>query len=110
MSNPVELNIHGIQCDACDYSDMSVKVEDYPKWVNKPCPKCGENLLTEADYNNVKMMMEFAKLANSVIPPSEVEEEPVRISVKMNGTGDMDFEIKEEMDAKTNNALSLEEE
>jgi hypothetical protein len=95
MSNPVELNIYGIKCDACDFSDMSVKVEEYSEWVNKPCPKCGANLLTEADYNNVKMLMEVAKMTNSILPPNESNEERISMKVKMNGTGNMVFEIKE---------------
>jgi hypothetical protein len=95
MANPVELNISGIKCDACDFNDMSVKVEEYSEWVNKPCPKCGANLLTEADYNNVKMLMEIAKITNSALPSNELTEERVSMEVKMNGTGNMDFKIKE---------------
>lgn len=95
MKSPVELNIYGIKCDACDYYDMSVKVDEYPKWINKPCPKCGENLLTEADYNNVKMLMEITKIVNKVTPSNESNEKPITMSVNMNGTGNMDFEIKE---------------
>ncbi|MDP4087622.1 MAG: hypothetical protein Q8934_23955 [Bacillota bacterium] len=95
MTNPVDLNIYGIKCDSCDFNDMSVKVEEYSEWVNKPCPKCGANLLTEDDYNNVKMLMEIAKLANSILPSNESNKERVSMEVKMNGTGKMDFEIKE---------------
>lgn len=94
MKNPVELNIYGIKCDACDFKDMSVKVEEYAEWVNKLCPKCGANLLTEADYINVKMLMEMAKIANSVLPSRESDEEKITIDVKMDGTGKIDFDIK----------------
>ncbi|GLY11382.1 hypothetical protein [Pseudobacillus badius] len=95
MNDAIKLNIYGIKCDACDFGDSSVKVEDYPEWVNKPCPECGANLLTEADYNNVKMLMRSAKIANSVLPPNESNEESITMSVKMDGTGRMDFEAKE---------------
>lgn len=52
----------GIKCDNpnCNYRDDSVKPEDYPKWVNKACPICGSNLLTEADYKA------FMKTINTV--------------------------------------------
>ena len=44
---------YGIKCDntKCDYIDLSVKFEEYPKWIDKPCPKCGTNLLTQEQYN-----------------------------------------------------------
>jgi hypothetical protein len=47
------VNISGIKCDnpLCDYIDASVKFEEYADWVNKSCPKCGENLLTQEDYD-----------------------------------------------------------
>lgn len=47
--------IHGIKCDTpgCGWKDMSVKREEYPAYVNRPCPLCAGNLLTEADYNLV---------------------------------------------------------
>ncbi len=45
------LKISGIKCDNCSYKDDSVKFEDYLEWLNKPCPDCGENLLTQKDYD-----------------------------------------------------------
>lgn len=44
----------GIQCDnpKCDFRDNTVKLDELEKWLNKPCPKCGENLLTEEDFLN----------------------------------------------------------
>ena len=52
----VEVQIGGIKCDntKCDYEDMSIKYSDYEAWLNKPCPKCGDNLLTEKDYEFTK--------------------------------------------------------
>lgn len=98
MKKPVELNIYGIKCDSCDFKDMFVKVEEYPQWLNKPCPDCGENLLTDADYDNVKALMEIAKFANSILPPSkskDSKDERATISVEMDGTGNMNFKLKE---------------
>lgn len=64
----VQLNISGIQCDNenCDYREMDVKLEDYPQWLNKPCPKCGENLLTEDDYNETLDLMKKTELINAM--------------------------------------------
>jgi hypothetical protein len=53
MNNPNFLyRITGIKCDnpKCDFVDKSVTSDDYELWLNKPCPKCGENLLTEDDF------------------------------------------------------------
>ena len=57
---------NGIVCDneVCDYvipkSEMILPLESY---VNKPCPKCGENLLTEKDY---KLSINFKKIVNII--------------------------------------------
>lgn len=55
----------GIKCDnpKCTYKDESVCVDEYPQYLNKPCPICGENLLTEADY---KSFMTILKVINGV--------------------------------------------
>lgn len=65
----LEMNIRGIKCDniSCDFKDMSVKFEDYDKWLNKPCPLCGCNLLTKKDYNKCKKIMKIVKLLNNLI-------------------------------------------
>ena len=50
--NKTNIGISGIKCDrdSCGYRDDSVKFKDYKKWVNKPCPKCGMNLLTIKEF------------------------------------------------------------
>lgn len=104
MNQPLQLAIGGIQCDTkgCDYRDDSVKVEEYPEWLNKPCPKCSGNLLTQADFDNVQLLLETAKQFNSLsqdqlrlmgINISE-DDEIVKMDIGMNGTGEMDFKIK----------------
>ena len=66
--NYADLNIGGIQCDnsQCDFVDMSVRFEDYPNWVNKPCEKCGENLLTEEAYDSCLQMLQIVNMVNSL--------------------------------------------
>jgi ssDNA-binding Zn-finger/Zn-ribbon topoisomerase 1 len=46
-----------IECDNpnCDYNipnETKKFDEDISSYVNAPCPKCGENLLTERDYRD----------------------------------------------------------
>lgn len=47
----IESHVSGIKCDTrgCGWRDDEVRFEDYPQWVNRRCPRCGGNLLTEAD-------------------------------------------------------------
>lgn len=94
MHPPVELVIKGIQCDSCDFKDPEVKVEDYPNWLNKPCPTCGENLLTQADFDNVQILLKSVELANKDFKPSQNNEPKIGGQIKMNGTGSMDFDFR----------------
>ena len=59
----------GIVCDnpACDYEDNTVLVEDYKNWINKPCPKCGENLLTEQDLIDHNFFIQVNNLLNELL-------------------------------------------
>jgi hypothetical protein len=89
MEQAVQFNVMGIKCDTptCDYNDPSVKVEDYKDWVNKPCPKCGGNLLTEQDYATVQLMMQITAFANQHLPAPDPNEKKVRLAVELDGSG-----------------------
>ncbi len=71
----IEFTGGGIVCDnpTCDYEDNTVLVEDYKDWINKPCPKCGENLLTEQDLIDHNFLMETANLLNG-LSPEQIQE------------------------------------
>ena len=60
--------VSGIKCDNinCDYADPSVTYAEYPQWVNRPCPKCGENLLTQEDYDICKQMDNMTKIVENI--------------------------------------------
>lgn len=68
MEQNVEVKAWGLKCDnpKCDWIDNTVTVEAYPQWINKPCPKCGENVLTEEDYRNSEMLLAVAHIMNSM--------------------------------------------
>jgi len=97
LENAVKLNVQGIKCDNkdCDYREANIPVEEYIKWLNKPCPKCGANLLTQADYDNIMFLMSLEVSMNKVMPQVNGNEKKSVISVEMNGTGDMNLVIKE---------------
>lgn len=71
--NSMELKVGGIKCDNCDFRDETVKWDDYLAWVNKPCPKCGENLLTEEDYQMTQVLHNAVDFLNT-FSPEEMEE------------------------------------
>ena len=97
MKNAIEMTQQGIKCDnkECDYNIEIVKCEDYKNWVNKPCPKYGENLLTEADYKSSEALMNIVNLLNDVLPSSDSNEEEVMMNIEFDGTGKMEIDIKE---------------
>ena len=91
----IDLKISGIKCDACpDYYDTTVNVKEYKDWVNKPCPKCGSNLLTEADYKTTKNVIFYTTIFNIILSPIQIilsllikEKDKEEIYFDMNGTG-----------------------
>lgn len=58
-----------VQCDniTCDYKVPNPTKNpntDLKPYVNMPCPKCGENLLTEKDYNKHKKVIKVVAFIN----------------------------------------------
>lgn len=88
MENKIEIGTSGLVCDnkECDWMDKSIPFEVWHEWINRPCPKCGANLLTLEDYNTAVTVFETMKfigslsedelknLAKNVKPNPEVEE------------------------------------
>jgi predicted RNA-binding Zn-ribbon protein involved in translation (DUF1610 family) len=60
----VEILQTGVQCDACDWKDENDN--DYEKWLNQPCPKCGANIMTEEDLKSAKLLMDSLNFINSL--------------------------------------------
>lgn len=89
---PITLDIKGIKCDAplCDYKDMTVAF-DMEKYHNAPCPKCGANLFTDADYKAMKKMLHRIKVINFIFSPfmHKLDAKVHRFKMDMNGTGEV---------------------
>lgn len=75
--NKTSIDIKGIKCDreGCGYRDDSVKFKEYKKWVNKPCPKCGMNLLTRKEFLLCKFLVITIKIANKLFKDEDMGEE-----------------------------------
>jgi len=58
----------GLKCDNpdCDWQDMTIKHEDYPQYINFPCPQCDENVLTEEDYHIAVELFNAVAMFNSM--------------------------------------------
>ena len=84
----------GIKCDNpnCNFVDYRVPVEDYINWLNKPCPNCGSNLLTQEDYDNVQTIL---KVYEQVKDVEFDEKDLVRVVLSSDGSGDVKMEVEE---------------
>lgn len=60
----------GIVCDNpnCDFKDADASFETFGEYLNKPCPKCGDNLLTQQDYDNAMLVWKSIQWINSLTP------------------------------------------
>lgn len=92
--------ISGLKCDNvnCSYVDVSIKVEDYHKYINAPCPNCGSNLLTQADYDAVENILNEAHFMNEIEIPDEMIKGRVRMQGNFDGTGKVTYSIPESID------------
>lgn len=88
----------GIKCDTCDFKESAVTADSYPQWLNKPCPWCGDNLLTEKDYASLNLMIKIIKVTNAILFPFVAISDSVRwvlnkpapdkqVRLNMDGTG-----------------------
>lgn len=79
----------GLKCDApgCDFRDETILAEDYEKWVNAPCPKCGANLLTQEDFELSKVLRDIIGIVNETFPGRNPNEELVHMSIGFDGSG-----------------------
>ena len=93
--NNIELNVKGLKCDAedCDYIDMDINTEDYEQYIDAPCPKCGAPLLTQADYDLVRVIEQAALAINKIDFGDMFNEQHVQVGLEMNGTGTL--QVKE---------------
>jgi len=75
MKNIEVVRSGGIKCDneKCDWKDETVTREQMSDWIGKPCPKCGENLLTKEDYERFEGLMLAIDFINT-LSESEMKE------------------------------------
>ena len=93
----LEHEVTGIKCDAptCDFRDENVSFESYPDWLNRPCPKCGANLLTQTDFDTVTALFDLISFVNKVVGPIDGDKPmnvtPIRFEFDGNGISNISF-------------------
>ena len=71
MENNIEVKESHLLCDnpKCKYKLVDgVDFMDLSKWVDYPCPKCGQNMLTQEDYVDSMEVMERVNFVNNLTP------------------------------------------
>lgn len=99
-----------VKCDnpSCDYKVLNEnKDPNNPKleeFLNKPCPKCGENLLTEKDYKDFNRMMKVVGIINKIgsifgLSSKSDSKDNVKVSI---GVHDGKYTVKVKEDEQKN--------
>ena len=86
----------GLKCDnpTCDWVDDSIKEEDYESYIDSPCPKCGENVLTREDYQNSLFLSSLVDFVNNL---SEEEIEALTANVDLEKVSkDLGIDVNEQ--------------
>ncbi len=97
MDDIIKFECSGIKCDnkQCDFRDDSVGIKEYKEWLEKPCPKCGQVLLTKKDYYKVMTLLDIIKFFNksfSKTNKSKLKDNTsVKVTLEFNGTDDINI-------------------
>ena len=93
----------GLQCDYCDFKDDTLDVSQ--ESVGMKCPKCGENLLTQEDFDMGEKFRKSLDIVNSMS-----EEDIINLTKSLGISFDegfgKDFQI--EATVKIHNGINLE--
>lgn len=97
MSDGITAQISGLKCDnnPCGYRDDTISVEEYESYINAPCPECGAPLLTQADYDQVQLILSAVEMVNALPKATSDSEGTAAVSFEMNGTGSVDIKVNE---------------
>lgn len=106
MEKNIEMVESGLVCDnaACDWIDPTVTFDNFKEWLNRPCPKCGENLLTQQDFDNATAVHVATSMINGLtaeqltemarimgLPETDPNDPPVRMEINTHKTIKVDI-------------------
>jgi hypothetical protein len=83
------LDMGGLKCDnpSCDYKNPNIHLSEYADYVGATCPQCGEVLLTQADFDAVQKLVEFAEIIGLV------EDDVPMARLEMDGSGSITIKL-----------------
>lgn len=85
----MDFNISGLKCDNpnCDYSNPDIPFEQYEQFINCPCPKCGQSLLTPQAYKMCVAMKNMGQFITKITGGEKENSSKVDVSLDMNEFG-----------------------
>lgn len=85
----MDFNISGLKCDNpnCDYCNLDISFEQYEQFVNYPCPKCGESLLTPQAYKMCLALKSMGNFITKLTGGAKENDSQFRIPLKMDNDG-----------------------
>lgn len=89
MSKKLDSHIQGLQCDNsnCDYSNPDIPFEQYEQFVNCPCPKCGQLLLTPQAYKMYVAMKSMGNLLTKITRGQKENDQELQMLLGMDKDG-----------------------
>ena len=91
-------SVYGLKCDYCDFRLEDITYEEYPEWIDRPCPICGHSLLTQKDYDAVKSIVDIVDKIEKIFGKRFTRfilGKGKRTQINFHGNGWADAEIKE---------------
>jgi len=101
MKNIEYSQASGLMCDYCDFVDETLEVSQ--ESVGMKCPKCGENLLTQEDFDMNEAFIKQINFVNS-LSKEEIEEFSKLMGMDV-GFGN---DVQVEATVKIHNGINLE--
>lgn len=85
----MDFNIQGLKCDNpnCDYCNPEIPFEQYEQFVNYPCPKCGQSLLTPHAYKMCVAMKSMGNFITKITGGAKENDSEMRIPMEMDKDG-----------------------
>jgi len=71
----------GIKCDECFWQKS--EETDIGSWLNKPCPNCGANVLTDEDWKFAQFIIKIDKWLGWIKYPSFKKQETKKMTKVM---------------------------
>lgn len=85
----VDFNISGLKCDNpnCDYINYDIPFEQYEQFVDYPCPKCGQSLLTPQAYKMCLAMKSMGNFITKLTGGAKENDAELKIPLEMDKDG-----------------------